>query len=86
MCDRNRKQQKDAKQLQHLDVENKFMDHEGVKKRREEMLAMLKHDRTTRRQQGNEVSSSDSEEDMRKVDVELEGIYGHDTVSALRKR
>ena len=62
------------------------MDHEGVEKRREELLAMLKQDRTTRRQQGNEVSSSDEENDMRKVDVELEGIYGHATVSALRKR
>ena len=78
MCGRNRKQNQN--------LESIFMDHEGVEKRREELLAMLKQDRTTRRQQGNEVSSSDEENDMRKVDVELEGIYGHATVSALRKR
>jgi len=61
------------------------MDGEKVDKRREELLAMLKHDRSQRRERGIQVSSSDEEKDMCNVDAELQSIYGQDVVSALRK-
>jgi len=50
------------------------MDDEEVRKRREELLATLKHDRSERRERGDEVSSSDEEQDMRRVEVELQGM------------
>jgi len=63
---RNRKQNKD--------LESMMMDDSGVRKRRENLLATLKHNRSKRRERGDEVSSSDEELDMRRVEVELQGM------------
>ena len=43
MCGRNRKQQKDAKKLHHLDVESKFLNNPGA---RRGTRALLMHDTT----------------------------------------
>ena len=57
------------------DLELLFMDVEGVKKRREELLEMMKEDRSKRRACGEVASSDDDERDMRKIDAQIEGLY-----------
>jgi len=59
---------------QNKDLENMIMDDSGVRKRRENLLATLKHDRSERRERGDEVSSSDEELGIRRVEVELQGM------------
>ena len=50
------------------------VDSEGVQKRRELLLEMMRKDRSRRREQGEAVSSTDEEQDTRRVDAELLGM------------
>ncbi len=59
---------------------------EGVAKRRELLLQMLKDERTQRREDGVAVSSSDEERDMRRVDAQLEGNSSQGALLAARKK
>jgi hypothetical protein len=55
-------------------LESLLMDSEGVQKRRELLLEMMRKDRSRRREQGEAVSSTDEEQDTRRVDAELLGM------------
>ena len=55
-------------------LESLLMDPEGVQKRRELLLEMMKNERSRRRQKGEAVSSSDEEQDRRRVDAEMLGM------------
>ena len=55
-------------------LESLFMDPGGVQKRRELLLEMMRKDRSRRREQGEAVSSTDEEQDTRRVDAELLGM------------
>ena len=59
---------------------------EGVAKRRELLLQMLKDERTRRREDGAAVSSSDEERDMRRVDAQIEGLGGRGIALSQRTR
>ena len=61
------------------DLESLFLDPEGVQKRREHLLEMMKQDRRRRQDEGDQVSSSDDERDMRRVDAQLVGMSRGDT-------
>jgi hypothetical protein len=66
--DSRRRNRGESEQLESL-----LMDPEGVQKRRDLLLEMMKNERSRRRQKGEAVSSSDEEQDRRRVDVQLVG-------------
>ena len=55
-------------------VDIPFMDREGVKRRRDYLLELMKDDRTKRRKRGEPESSSDEEKDLLKVTEQIEGM------------
>jgi DNA-binding beta-propeller fold protein YncE len=57
------------------DLELLFMDPEGVNTRREQLLKMMKEDRSKRRIHGEVVSSDDDERDMHRIDAHIEGLF-----------
>jgi hypothetical protein len=67
------------------DLELLFMDPEGVNTRREQLLEMMKEDRSKRRIHGEVVSSDDDERDMHRIDAHIEGLFSGQASFARRK-
>ena len=55
-------------------LERAFLDPEGVSKRHQHLMQMLKHDRAARQMEGQSVSSSDEERDLRRIEMQTEGM------------
>ena len=59
---------------QNKDLERAFLDPDGVEKRRKHLMLMLKQNRNARQQRGEEVSSSDDERDLRRIQMQMQGL------------